>query len=270
MIVLAHKYGQLGNRLAYLRVYLSFALEHGVTVLDLSFDEYRQYFDCSGAQVVRLPAPCSALLRRGLQLMVRLGLLRRGTPFLPALDADAAGEVRLVDADIARRCRQGNVLIHDGWPVIDWNIVLKHDQRIRELFRPAAAIAAKVSSFIAAARSGGHYLVGVHIRQGDYRQWQDGKHYFTSEQYAAVMAQVAKAHRDMPVRFIVAASEPQRWELFAGLDYLPAPGSAVEDMYVLAQCDEIYGPQSSFSAWASFYGNVPVHGIEKLAAAAGA
>jgi hypothetical protein len=36
-------------------------------------------------------------------------------------------------------------------------------------------------------------------------------------------------------------------------------GSAVEDLYSLARCDYLLGPPSTFSLWASFYGNVPLH-----------
>ena len=32
-------------------------------------------------------------------------------------------------------------------------------------------------------------------------------------------------------------------------------------MYSLAECDYIVGPPSTFSTWASFYGNVPIYRI---------
>jgi len=35
-------------------------------------------------------------------------------------------------------------------------------------------------------------------------------------------------------------------------------GSAVGDMCALAKCDYIFGPLSTFSMWASFYGNKPL------------
>ena len=37
----------------------------------------------------------------------------------------------------------------------------------------------------------------------------------------------------------------------------------VEDMYSLSKCDYIIGPYSSFSAWASFYGEVPYCMLER-------
>ncbi|HAX17707.1 MAG TPA: hypothetical protein DCY00_03825 [Actinobacteria bacterium] len=35
----------------------------------------------------------------------------------------------------------------------------------------------------------------------------------------------------------------------------------IEDLYSLALCDYIFGPPSTFSMWASFYGEVPLRFI---------
>lgn len=261
MIVLADKYGRLGNRLAYLRVFLSFGLEHGVNVLDLSFDEYKGYFK-GGGDVIWLNGVCSTLLRKMLRLAAWARLLGPGNPLLSVLKADAEDELRLVDPATALRCREDNVVILGGWPVIDWNVVRRHDDRIRAIFTPADAVAAKVACFIEEARKERGLLVGVHMRQGDYKYWQDGRHYLESAQYAGIMAKIRDGREGVRVRFVIASDEVQDWDLFADFDYVKAPGTPVEDLYVLAQCDEIYGPQSSFSAWASFFGDVPLYRID--------
>ena len=42
-------------------------------------------------------------------------------------------------------------------------------------------------------------------------------------------------------------------------DFILPKGSVAQDMYTLSQCDYILGPQdTTMSAWASFYGNVPI------------
>jgi hypothetical protein len=38
----------------------------------------------------------------------------------------------------------------------------------------------------------------------------------------------------------------------------------VEDLYLLAKCDYIIGPPSTFSLWASFYGSKPLYMIRDL------
>lgn len=42
-------------------------------------------------------------------------------------------------------------------------------------------------------------------------------------------------------------------------DYIFPKGSVAEDMYALSKCDYIIGPKATtMSAWAAFFGNVPV------------
>ena len=61
------------------------------------------------------------------------------------------------------------------------------------------------------------------------------------------------------VAFLVCSDERQDPAVFAGLNVTFSDNSAVVDMYALAGCNFIVGPSSSFSQWASFYGNVPLH-----------
>jgi len=56
----------------------------------------------------------------------------------------------------------------------------------------------------------------------------------------------------------VCSDEPRRQDEFPGLPVGFGPGFPVGDLYALAQCDYILGTVSSFSQWASFYGNRPL------------
>lgn len=46
--------------------------------------------------------------------------------------------------------------------------------------------------------------------------------------------------------------------MFAGFQATFGSGDTVEDLYALAECDYLIGPPSTFTVWASFYGNVPL------------
>ena len=35
-------------------------------------------------------------------------------------------------------------------------------------------------------------------------------------------------------------------------------GHLIEDLYCLAKCDYLMGPNSTYTSWASIYGNVPL------------
>lgn len=258
MIILPTKYGQLGNRLAYLRAYLAFALEYDVTLLNLAFVEYSRYFTCSSHSMITLPQVLSAPLRYLLMLCLRLTADRETLFRLPVVTPNHQGTIDFTDPAIVTACAETHVIISDGWPIINFSLLKKYDDQVKRIFTPVDKILAEVSRFIQQARTGCELLIGIHIRQGDYLTWNNGRYFFHTDEYVDIMAKLQQIHDKRRVRFVVASNEQQNWDLFAGFDYIQAPGSTVVDMYVLAECDEIYGPQSSFSGWASFYGNVPL------------
>jgi hypothetical protein len=76
------------------------------------------------------------------------------------------------------------------------------------------------------------------------------------------MGSVQDLLRPERVGFLVVSDEPQRALGFDGLAVRLLAGSALEDMYSLAYCDYIIGPHSTFSMWASFYGETPLYRLE--------
>jgi hypothetical protein len=46
--------------------------------------------------------------------------------------------------------------------------------------------------------------------------------------------------------------------VLADLNVTWGSGHLVEDMYAFAGCDYLVGPPSTFTTWASFYGQVPL------------
>ena len=107
----------------------------------------------------------------------------------------------------------------------------------------------------------GSVKVGVHIRQGDFKEHLGGQHYFTTAQYAKVMRRIGELFPEKVV-FLVCSNQLQDPNEFEGLQYVNGPGHFVTDMYALAECDYIVGPGiSSFSAWASLVGQKPRYGL---------
>jgi len=134
------------------------------------------------------------------------------------------------------------------------------DQRphLLSYFAPVPRIQSGVDELLSRARAGGGLLVGVHMRRGDYRTYSDGLMYYDAAEYAQVMRSIAARH-DGPVRFLVCSDEAVDPGDLVGLDALVSDSGPLVDMYALAGCDLIFGPDSTFSHWASFYGNVPIH-----------
>ena len=56
----------------------------------------------------------------------------------------------------------------------------------------------------------------------------------------------------------ICSDERRSADEFPGLSVGLGAGSAMGDLHALARCDYIFGPQSTFTQWASFYGNKPL------------
>jgi len=109
------------------------------------------------------------------------------------------------------------------------------------------------------------HAVGVHIRQGDYATWQGGAYFIQQirvreilDEYLAEFAQDANT-----TCFVITSDGSVDEHFFDGLNIFISKGIAVADLYLLASCDAIIGSDSTFGAWASYYGNVPFIVMQK-------
>lgn len=130
---------------------------------------------------------------------------------------------------------------------------------IMPYFSPNKEISERLDIFFQSLRNADDSrIVGVHIRRGDYREYQNGRFFYTDDEYAGFMQQlVALFGKD--VRFLLVSNEKINIKAFEQFNLIALNNSKpAEDMYTLSKCDYIIGPYSSFSSWASFYGKVPL------------
>ena len=72
------------------------------------------------------------------------------------------------------------------------------------------------------------------------------------------MRELAAQFPGRTAAFFVCSDEPRSREEFAGLTVEIGAGPPINDLCTLVGCDFVLGPLSTFSQWASFYGNVPL------------
>lgn len=72
------------------------------------------------------------------------------------------------------------------------------------------------------------------------------------------MHELAEQFPACKVSFLVCSNEQLGKHEFPGLSLGFGPGFPVEDLYALANCDYVFGPPSTYSQWASFYGDTPL------------
>ncbi len=149
-----------------------------------------------------------------------------------------------------------------GWnsryPLID-----SHSYLVK-IFEPKQAYKNKVDVFFTGIKS--EVKIGVHLRRGDYKNYKNGIHYFEDAIYKDFISQVVgfPEFKDREVVFVLCSNEyvdVNDFHPFRAVKMEDA--NPIEDLYALSLCDYLMGPLSSFSQWASFYGQVPLCFLER-------
>lgn len=147
----------------------------------------------------------------------------------------------------------------DGWMFRNPVGLKKFHKQIIEYFRPNLYIDKKVKDLIFSLKNKYKHVIGVHVRQGDYKTWMDGKLYFSQDKIKLFLEELMsnfEFNRD-ETAFIICSDGPINNQVFSGLNIINGGGGVVDDLFTLASTDMIIGSDSTFGAFASYYGNVP-------------
>ena len=154
-----------------------------------------------------------------------------------------------------------------GWDTRTETRYLKQTMpELKHIFRPKDEIMEKAEGMIAELKKNNDIVVGVHIRRGDYATWNDGRFFYSLEEYHQFMLRVQELYKRKRVGFFISSNENFSLELFQGCNcrrFGKEPSGAILDLYTLSICDCIIGPFSSYSRWASFIGEVPLCFLER-------
>jgi len=159
------------------------------------------------------------------------------------------------------RIAAGKSLFVRGWLYRDKVGVEKHSEAIKNYFKPVIEIQDRIDSCIQKNNTWKSVLVGVHIRRGDYSKWSDGRYYYDDSTICSMMNQITRLLPENHVRFLLVSNEIIDLKNYNAFDVFTGPGDPAGDLYSLAACNYIIGPPSTYTIWASFYGNVPLYVI---------
>jgi len=104
-------------------------------------------------------------------------------------------------------------------------------------------------------------LVGVAIRHGDYKTWQNGKYYLSTETYHQWMEKVENFFASKKVGFFIASDEEQDLSIFEKHNFFFRSGHPLANLYTLAECNFLVSVPSSFAGWAHFIGDTPIFNL---------
>ncbi len=251
MIIFKNKTGQLGNNLFEFATFLAISKEHNHWLINLSFSQNSKYFEGT-----------KSFFNLKNKILVSTFKLHR-LVLIYFVHLFQIFKAKLIKAnhekfDLRNEDWNHNLIIKDGGWFVDFGNFYKHQDYIRDFFKPIPTHWNNIRTFIENAKPENEILIGVHIRRGDYRYFKEGKFYFSDSRYFEKMLQILDIFHDKKLKFILASNEAFDIANFPIDNILKAPNHLIEDMYILSQCDYIFGPPSTYSMWASFYGQKPL------------
>jgi hypothetical protein len=286
--------GRFGNQLLNYINLLSFQFEYpDFDVYDAAFLPYSDLYDAEDMSLLSLDDPSGPIERAvgtfwgdgiGGRIgtctpdRVRLRALHwaaHGVPFAQSiiggelcLGFDLPGQqydvFTLSESSNLTTLRSRQTSIAAGWRVRCWPLVGNYRTEIQEHLQPEQRFMTPARRHVSGLVDQFDVVVGVLIRQDDYREWRDGRYFFTSKRYRTWLEQYSDHHPDERVGFLIASDEDQSRQLFEPDEYTFATGEAVgknhfmESFAELSLCDIILTPPSTFSTAAAFLGDVPI------------
>lgn len=268
MLIISLKSGQLGNRLEFFARIIAYAKENSTTVINPAFHEYAPFFEhTSQSLLCKYPPEKSPATYAWLRKLIYLGHLCAART-IDALKANNRwfGSMSLAwgeKANLTEKKPPNSLFVWlHGWKFRVGNLADKHQDEIRTYFALKKCYANNVENHFAFISQGYDLVIGIHIRQGDYEHFQEGKFYYSSEEYNLFIQQILSLFAHKSVRFLICSNVVQSKETFKSASVSFGTGHIVEDLYLLSCCDYLFGPPSTYTKWASFYGKVPLCMIE--------
>ncbi len=279
-IILSHNGGQLANQLwNHLSIY-AYCLDRGYVCKNYCFFEYASSFSFPvGNALIDLLffrtfpfgerlfgfAYTKKIWRRLyrvvtiIQEMVRPRSLIRSRTTADSLGTYLLPPSALPTTELARLEASIRPILFDGWLFRNPAGIRSYRAELIAAFQPKREIQERVANFLRPLRASSAHIVGVHIRQGDYREFKQGRFFIDQKRVREILDEyLARFSLSKDgVCFVICTNGDVDVEAFSGLDVRRTGLGSIEELFVLAACDLIIGSDSTFGSFASYYGNIP-------------
>jgi len=254
-----------GNKSQFGNLYLAsahriaHALHHQYSLTLYELGQYRNYFSSEnlpekirmgGATAHKFIGLTNQIIRRStIKKDFQIGCL--------SIHFDRHGTEYLNGQNIAQLAKK-NLVIHQGWSFRDKYALSKHLDVVRRSLEFKESYRNAARDRFLRMKSDSEFVIGVHVRRGDYKVFCDGRYFFDDDVYLriAIEAVVAKGLDPSKVVIIGFSNEDLDWpDETAGVRILTERGKWWEDFLGLSLCDLIVGPPSTFSGSAAFAGD---------------
>ena len=271
-VIVADKNGQAGNQLYLFAHFISNAIENNYRLYFPAFNELSIYFDHAsnnsyGKYPINSRVSRIKFINRAFLFIFRfiVAVLCR---IFPKSKWHSIIRIYLTNDIIPYRyfnmeneneyLKNKPLIVLQGWSFRSPQSVVRQRDIVRSFFHLKPPMKNKINTIINTCRKDCDILVGVHIRRGDYKKFMNGIYYFDNAVYENYMQQLSELIPGKKIGFLICSNENISIKQPAGCSITYPRGHFIEDLYSLAECDYLIGPPSTFSQWASYYGNKPL------------
>ena len=279
VVILDHEGGgRLANQLwSYISIY-AYCLEQGYKCANPSFFPYKKYFNLprkidliyiSYRISKRVGHKIYGIYKNAIKIMFPKKIINSGNAlkfngvfYLPPSNVKSEHDKKEIEKIESESYKK---IYTTGWLFRNPIGIIKHRQKLIASFSPKKNTTDKIKKFIESLRADYNEIIGIHIRQGDYKTFDQGQLFFEQKKIKKIMDDFLVAfNKDRrKVIFVICSDDDVDEAIFSGLNIKVNRGSTVEDLFILSATDLIIGSNSTFGAFASYYGDIPFIIFEK-------
>lgn len=272
IIILKHGGGELANQLwNYVSIY-AYGLEIGAEVKNPSFFEYHYSFNFLPKESLktRFLSFFFKTPRRRTHFINRMGRIKyavwvkiisllNGSHIISSENTENKTVYIPPTNDLDAKYKEYSTLYFYGWLFRNPRGIEKFSKELHGLFKPNAEIHTRIENIIKPLQSQYKQIVGVHIRQSDYASFKKGAFVISEERVRDIINEYMHTQEINPLHtlFLIASDGPINQDIFKGLNIYVSKENSVTDLFLLSQTNIILGSDSSFGAFAAWYGNIP-------------
>ncbi len=276
VIILQHGGGELANQLWTFASIYTYCLEKGFDCQNYSFFEYGQYFNIPLSNKIinflfykpfqnhhtRRNNPKNKFWRLTYKIYTKIFISIYKNRVVSSVNTKNQ-KIYLSptqENDFLTKLEKNNQPIYfTGWLFRNPEGLKKYRKEIVDYFKPKEKYTQPAETKIKELKSKYKNIIGVHLRQGDYKEFKGGQYFISQERVSEILNEYLKETGKSPqeTMFVFASDEPIEKDIFSKLNIEINKGNPIEDLYLLSLCDTIIGSNSSFGNFAAFYGNKP-------------
>lgn len=267
IFIVSKPYGRWGNRLMLFSYMIAWAKQHNALVLNPSFLEYKDYFRNFNKNIIGInPSRSYHLLKlpNFFLIIFNESLKRisyRQINIKKVICFDLESEDRSYEfKSFQNILYSNNVIFFFGFLFGKRNFSFVNSQRkeLKLLFEFSTNILQQSNLILNSI--GKAKIIGICMRQGDYKNHFNGKLYLHDNEYKFLIDRVQRLFGDEYGVF-VACEEKKEKSIHNGAYF--NYGEPAVNLCILSKCDYLIGPASTFMTWASFINNVKTCYIDR-------